>query len=198
MPHLLGYARVSTADQNPDLQLDALRAAKCYRLFVDTASGALDERPQLAKVLDQLRPADTLVVWKLDRLGRSLRHLIDTIAELQRQDVGFRSLQENIDTTTPGGKLIFHIFGALAEFERDLIRHAHWPGWLRREPEGVKAADHRNMTPTKLALAHQMYNSRQHTLAEIAKTLGVSRASIYRHLGRHPESPAAGTALPST
>src|SRR5437016_9715355 len=119
MPHLLGYARVSTADQNPDLQHDAFKAAGCYRIFVDTASGALDERPALAKVLDQLRPGDTLVVWKLDRLRRSLRHLIDTVAELQRCDIGFRSLQENIDTTTPGGKLIFHIFGALAEFERN-------------------------------------------------------------------------------
>src|SRR6266542_6263083 len=118
MPHLLGYARVSTADQNPDLQLDALRASGCYRLSVDTASGALDERPQLARILDHLRSGDTLVVWKLDRLGRSLRHLIDTIAELERRDIGFRSVQENIDTTTPGGKLIFHIFGALAEFER--------------------------------------------------------------------------------
>src|SRR5437016_8667716 len=119
MPHLLGYARVSTADQNPDLQLDALRTAGCYRIFADTASGALDERPQLAKILDHLRSGDTLVVWKLDRLGRTLRHLIDTVAELERRHIGFRSIQENIDTTSPGGKLIFHIFGALAEFERN-------------------------------------------------------------------------------
>src|SRR5229473_2645065 len=105
MPHLLGYARVSTADQNPDLQYDALNAAGCYRIFVDTVSGALDDRPALGKVLDQLRPGDTLVVWKLDRLGRSLRHLIDTVVELERREIGFRSLQENIDTTTPGGKL---------------------------------------------------------------------------------------------
>lgn len=94
MPHLLGYARVSTVDQHPDLQRDALKSAGCYRIFADTASGALDERPQLAKVLDQLRPGDTLVVWKLDRLGRSLRHLIDTITDLQQRDIGFRSLQE--------------------------------------------------------------------------------------------------------
>jgi DNA invertase Pin-like site-specific DNA recombinase len=113
---------VSKAEQNPDLQLDALKVGDCYRMFVDTASGALDERSELAKVLNQLRPGDTLVVWKLDRLGRSLRHLIDTITALQRRDLGFRSLEENIDTTTPGGKLIFHIFGALTEFERDLIR----------------------------------------------------------------------------
>src|SRR3984893_7029402 len=138
MPHLLAYACLSPAEQNPDLQLDALRAPGCYRLFVDTASGALDERPELAKVLDQLRPSDTLVVWKLDRLGRSLRHLIDMIADLQRRDIGFRSLQENIDTTTPGGKLIFHIFGALAEFERDLIRQRALAGLAAASPARVR------------------------------------------------------------
>src|SRR5712691_3523455 len=149
MPHLLGYARVSTADQNPDLQHDALKAVGGYRIFVDTASGALDERPALAKVLDQLRPGDTLVVWKLDRLGRSLRHLIDTVAELQRRDIGFRSLQENIDTTTPGGKLIFHIFGALAEFERDIIRQRTLAGRASARARGRKGGRPPSMTPTK-------------------------------------------------
>jgi DNA invertase Pin-like site-specific DNA recombinase len=122
MGHLLGYARVSTTDQHLQLQVDALTAAGCYRVFTETASGARADRPVLAKVLDQLRPGDTLVVWKLDRLGRSLRHLVDTITGLADQGVGFRSLQEAIDTTTPGGKLVFHVFAALAEFERDLIR----------------------------------------------------------------------------
>jgi len=149
MPHLLGYARVSTAEQTPDLQLDALRAAGCYRLFVDTASGALDDCPELATMLDQLWPSDTLVVWKLDWLGRSLRHLIDTIAELQRRDVGFRSLQENIDTTTPGGKLIFHIFGALAEFERDLIRQRTLAGLASARARGRTGGRPPSMTPTK-------------------------------------------------
>jgi DNA invertase Pin-like site-specific DNA recombinase len=186
MPHLLGYARVSTADQNPDLQLDALNGVGCYRMFVDTASGALDERPELAKVLDQLRPGDTLVVWKLDRLGRSLRHLIDTVAELQRREVGFRSLQENIDTTSPGGKLIFHIFGALAEFERDLIRQRTLAGLAAARARGRAGGRPPSMTPTKIVLARQMYDAQQHSLAEIAKTLGVSRASIYRYLERTP------------
>src|SRR5437870_5635697 len=136
MAHLLGYARVSTSDQNPDLQLDALKGAGCFRVFVDRASGALDERPELTKALDQLRPGDTLVVWKLDRLGRSLRHLIDTVAELQRRDVGFRSLQESIDTTTPGGKLVFHIFGALAEFERDIVRQRTLAGLAAARARG--------------------------------------------------------------
>jgi hypothetical protein len=122
MGHLLGYARVSTADQQAHLQVDALQRAGCYRVFTETASGARPDRPTLEQVLDQLRPGDTLVVWKLDRLGRSLRHLVDTVTGLAERGVGFRSLQEAIDTTTPGGKLVFHVFAALAEFERDLIR----------------------------------------------------------------------------
>ena len=122
MGHLLGYARVSTTDQRPGLQVDALERAGCYRVFTETASGARADRPVLAQVLDQLRPGDTLIVWKLDRLGRSLRHLVDVVTGLADRGVGFRSLQESIDTTTPGGKLVFHVFAALAEFERDLIR----------------------------------------------------------------------------
>jgi DNA invertase Pin-like site-specific DNA recombinase len=122
MGHLLGYARVSTLDQQPALQVDALEAAGCYRVFTETASGARADRPMLTQVVDQLRPGDTLVVWRLDRLGRSLRHLVDTVTGLASRDVGFRSLQESIDTTTPGGRLVFHVFASLAEFERDLIR----------------------------------------------------------------------------
>jgi PPOX class F420-dependent enzyme/OxyR family protein len=113
MGHLLGYARVSTTDQQPQLQVDALTAAGCYRVFTETASGARTDRPTLEQVLDQLRPGDTLVVWKLDRLGRSLRHLVDTVTSLADRGIGFRSLQEAIDTTTPGGKLVFHVFAAL-------------------------------------------------------------------------------------
>jgi DNA invertase Pin-like site-specific DNA recombinase len=180
--HLLGYARVSTADQHPELQLDALQAAGCYRIFVDTASGALDDRPELTKALDHLRPGDTLVVWKLDRLGRSLRHLIETLTALQQRGVGFRSLQESLDTTTPGGKLIFHIFGALAEFERDLLRQRTQAGLAAARARGRTGGRPPSLTPTKRALARQLYDSRQYTLAEIARTLGVSRASIYRHL----------------
>jgi DNA invertase Pin-like site-specific DNA recombinase len=116
--HLLGYARVSTAEQDPALQRDALAAAGCVRVWTDVASGSRDDRPQL----EQLLPGDTLVVWRLDRLGRSLRHLIDTVNALDGRGVGFRFLRESIDTTTSGGRLVFHLFGALAEFERDLIR----------------------------------------------------------------------------
>jgi DNA invertase Pin-like site-specific DNA recombinase len=183
MTHLLGYARISTDDQHPDLQVDALKAAGCYRVFVDTASGAQAARPALDQLLDQLRPGDTLVVWKLDRLGRSLRHLVDTIAALADRGVGFRSLQESIDTTTPGGKLVFHIFAALAEFERDLIRERTTAGLAAARTRGRKGGRPVVMTKPKVKLAREMYASRQYTVAAIASTLGVSRASIYRHLG---------------
>ncbi len=119
---LIGYARVSTLDQTLALQQDALAAAGCGHIFTDTASGALTDRPGLAQALSHLRAGDTLVVWRLDRLGRSLAHLIDTIKDLQGRGIHFKSIQEQLDTTTSGGKLVFHVFGALAEFERDLIR----------------------------------------------------------------------------
>jgi DNA invertase Pin-like site-specific DNA recombinase len=136
MGHLLGYARTSTTDQHLDLQIDALTVAGCYRVFTETASGARTDRPTLAQLLDQLRPGDTLVVWKLDRLGRSLRHLVDTVTGLADRGVGFRSLQESIDTTTPGGKLVFHVFAALAEFERDLIRERTTAGLTAARARG--------------------------------------------------------------
>jgi DNA invertase Pin-like site-specific DNA recombinase len=183
MGYLLGYARVSTSDHHPDLQVDALTAAGCYRVFIDTASGALAARPALDQVLDQLRPGDTLVVWKLDRLGRSLRHLVDTIATLADRGVGFRSLQEQVDTTTPGGKLVFHVFAALAEFERDLVRERTAAGLAAARARGRKGGRPTVMTKNKIRLAREMYGSRQYTVAAIASALGVSRASIYRHLG---------------
>ena len=118
----LGYARVSTLEQDEALQLDALKSAGCDRLFVDKVSGKLEHRPALDVMLEQLRAGDTVVVWRLDRLGRSLRHLIEIFAELEQREVAVRSLTESLDTSTPGGKLVFHVFAALAEFERDLNR----------------------------------------------------------------------------
>ncbi len=142
---LIGYVRVSTTEQNAALQQDALAAVGCTRLFTDTASGARAERPGLMEALKECRSGDTLVVWKLDRLGRSLPHLVETVRDLVARGVGFQSLQENIDTTTSGGKLIFHLFAALAEFERDLIRErtqaglaaARVRGRKGRRPKGV-------------------------------------------------------------
>ena len=124
MGSLLGYARVSTADQSADLQVDELTGAGRWKVFVDSASGALDRRPELDRVLEQLRPGDTLVVWRLDRLGRSLRHLIEVVTGLDERGVGFRSLRESFDTTTAGGRLVFHLFAALAQFEREIIATA--------------------------------------------------------------------------
>src|SRR3954468_10749744 len=142
---LIGYARISTDDQNLDLQRDALTKAGCEQIYTDRVSGTKATRPGLREALSHLRSGDTLVVWRLDRLGRSLRHLIDTITDLQQRDVGFRSLQEQIDTTMPGGKLIFHIFGALAEFERDLIRQRTLAGLA-----AARARGHAGGRPTSM------------------------------------------------
>jgi DNA invertase Pin-like site-specific DNA recombinase len=177
---LLGYARVSTLDQDPALQLDALRAVGCERTFTDKASGALDERPQLARALDHARAGDTLIAWRLDRLGRSLRHLVETVTELERRSVGFRSLSESIDTTTPGGKLVFHLFAALAEFERGLIRER--TGLDAARARGRNGGRPSVMTGDKLRVARELYDAREHTTAQIAELLGISRATLYRHL----------------
>lgn len=193
MSALLGYARVSTIQQELALQHDALAAAGCARIVSDTASGALGERPELARALDHLREGDTLVVWRLDRLGRSLRHLVDTVCGLAERGVGFRSLQESIDTTTPGGRLVFHVFAALAEFERDLIRERTRAGLAAARARGRRGGRPSVMTADKRAVAREMYASGEHTVAAIAAVLGVSRASIYRHLnpgaGREPKPP---------
>ena len=151
MTYLLGYARVSTVDQNPDLQVDELTAAGCERVLVEQASGAQAHRPVLAEVLAQLRPGDTLVVWRLDRLARSLRELIEVLTSLEQQRIGFRTLRENIDTTTAGGKLVFHVFGALAEFERDLIRERTNAGLAAARARGRRGRRPTVMTAPKIA-----------------------------------------------
>jgi DNA invertase Pin-like site-specific DNA recombinase len=151
-------------------------------VFTETASGARADRPTLAQVLDQLRPGDTPVVWKLDRLGRPLRHLVDTVTTLAERGVGFRSLQEAIDTTTHGGKLVFHVFAASPEFERDLIRARTSAGLAAARARGRHGGRPSVLTADKLRVAREMYRSGQYTVAAIAKALGVSRASIYRHL----------------
>jgi DNA invertase Pin-like site-specific DNA recombinase len=184
----IGYARVSTVDQNLDLQIDALTQAGCARIFTDKASGALIDRPQLAAALDYLRPGDTLTVWKLDRLGRSLRHLVDTVTALQEREVGFRSLQENIDTTTATGRLMFHVFAALAEFERDLIRERTQAGLTAARARGRLGGRKPVMTTEKLTAARRMYTSQNLPVAEIARVLGVSRATLYRSLGTQRSS----------
>jgi DNA invertase Pin-like site-specific DNA recombinase len=182
---LVGYARVSTQDQTLALQKDALEQAGCERIFTDTASGARAERAGLDEALEYARQGDTLVVWKLDRLGRSLRHLIDTIAGLQERGIGFRSLTEQIDTTTSGGKLIFHVFGALAEFERDIIRERTQAGLAAARARGRQGGRPRVAglnDPKKLAMAQVLYRDKSHSIADICQTLRISRATLYRYL----------------
>ncbi len=180
---LVGYARVSTQDQNADLQEDALSEAGCEKTFTDKASGAQADRPQLEAALSYLREGDVLVVWRLDRLGRSLKHLITVVSDLEDRGVGFRSLTESIDTTTSAGKLIFHVFAALAEFERDLIRERTKSGLEAARARGRKGGRKPSLSPKKIQVAQKMYKDGDSTVAEIAKVLGVSRATIYRNLG---------------
>ena len=181
----IGYARVSTEEQTLELQKDALTAADCSRIFSDVASGVNTERQGLAEALNFVRSGDTLVVWKLDRLGRSLKHLIETIRDLEQRQVSFKSLTENIDTTTSGGKLVFHLFGALAEFERDLIRERTFAGLAaaraRGRVGGHPRADSLN-TPPKVALAPSLYNNKETSITDICSTLRVSRATLYRYI----------------
>jgi DNA invertase Pin-like site-specific DNA recombinase len=179
---LIGYARVSTIDQNSDLQKDALLKAGCERIFTDVASGARADRTGLAEALDYLRRGDTLVVWKLDRLGRSLKHLIETVQALESRQLGLRSLQEQIDTTTSGGKLIFHVFGALAEFERDLIRDRTRAGLLAARARGRKGGRPRSLDSRQAAMAATLIRDPQVRVSDICEQLKVSKSTLYRYL----------------
>ncbi len=180
----IGYARVSTADQHLRMQEDALKSAGCQEIFHDIASGAKTARPGLEDALAYVREGDTIVVWKLDRLGRSIQHLIQTVKDLNDKNIGFQSLQENIDTTTSGGKLIFHIFSALAEFEKDLI--------AERTKAGLKAARVRGKMGGRPPLLDnrqinrmiEMYDEGKNTVAEICKIYDISRPSFYNYLKR--------------
>jgi DNA invertase Pin-like site-specific DNA recombinase len=176
---LIGYARVSTYDQTLNLQQDALKKAECSKIFTDTASGAKTERIGLDEALSYVRKGDTLVVWRLDRLGRSLPHLIATMTAPEERGIGFKSLTENIDTTTSGGKLIFHIFGALAEFERNLIRERTQAGLTAARARGRKGGRPKVLTAKQLSIAQELYD-KQHSIAEICQTLKISKATLYR------------------
>jgi DNA invertase Pin-like site-specific DNA recombinase len=179
---LVGYARVSTQDQNPALQLDALKAAGCEKLFVEKASGAQRDRPELLAALDTLRAGDSLVVWKLDRLARSLKQLIETVELLESRRIGLRSLTEAIDTTTAGGKLVFHVFGALAEFERSIIRERTKAGLEAARARGKKGGRPPALVAKDLAAAKAMLSDPEITMEEVAKRLRVAPSTLYRHL----------------
>src|SRR5829696_137569 len=181
----IGYARVSTGEQTLDLQRDALAKAGCDKVFEETASGAKADRLLLNEALAYARAGDTLVVWRLDRLGRSLPHLIETVADLAARGIGFKSLTEQIDTTTPGGKLVFHVFGALAEFERDLTRERTHAGLAAARARGRTGGRPKKLSdPKQLALARRLYQDGQTDVATICRTLGISRATLYRYLER--------------
>ncbi len=180
----IGYARVSTLEQNLDLQKDALKKAGCQKIFSDNASGAKSERPGLEKALDYVREGDCLVVWRLDRLGRSLKHLISVIDDLEKRGVGFISLQEGFDTTTSGGKLIFQIFGALAEFERNLIRERTMAGLKAARARGRCGGRKKKLSPEQVKSMKKMAEANRHSIKEICRTFGITKPTFYAYKER--------------
>ncbi len=179
---LVGYARVSTQDQKPGLQIDALSRAGCEKIFEEKASGAQRERPQLVAALDYMREGDTLVVWKLDRLARSLKQLIETVEMLEERGVNFRSLTESIDTTTPTGRLAFHVFAALAEFERSVIRERTSAGLRAARERGRVGGRPRSLTDADIAAARALLADPSITAREVARRIGVSVSTLYKYL----------------
>jgi len=179
---IIGYARVSTNDQDTSLQLDALKAAGAERVYQESASGALRERPELNKCIDAMREGDTLIVWKLDRLGRSLPNLVEIISGLEEKGTGFRSLTEAIDTTNAGGKLVFHIFAALADFERSLIQERTRAGLAAARARGRKGGRPRALKKDQVKKAKAMLSDSMITKTEVAKHFGVTRMTLNKAL----------------
>lgn len=178
----VGYIRTSKKDQNPDLQRRELEAFGCGRIYEEAISSRKADRPELRAALDYCREGDRLVVWKLDRLGRSLRELIDLVNELAERGVEFVSLRENIDTTTPGGKLVFHVFGSVAEFERDLIRERTMAGLEAARARGRKGGRKRALDDRQVEMARRMMSDRDAVPAEVAAAFGISKPTLYRYL----------------
>lgn len=179
---LVGYARVSTLDQNPDLQVKALKSAGCKRLFVEKASGAQRDRPELMAAIDYVRGGDTIVVWKLDRMARSLKQLIETVEDLEQRGIGFKSLTEAIDTTTSGGRLVFHIFAALAEFERSVIRERTVAGLAAAKARGARPGRKPSLDANDIEAAKALLAKGELTVAEVAGRLGVAPSTLYKHI----------------
>ncbi len=177
----IGYARVSTTDQNLNLQTDALERAGCEKIFTDMASGSIDTRRGLIDAIEFCRSGDSLMVWKLDRLGRSLRHLIDMVNKLQSKGVEFVSLQESVDTTTSGGKLVFHVFGALAEFEREMIRERTRAGLRAARARGKSPGRPKKLSNQQINIAKKLMGDRETNIMEIIKTMNVSKSTLYRY-----------------
>lgn len=181
----VGYARVSTLDQSPELQLQALTAAGCEKVYGEKASGDRADRPELKRVLDDvLRDGDTLVVWRLDRLARSLKQLIATAEDLQNRNIGLVSLTEHLDTTIPGGRLVFHVFGAIAEFEKALIKERTTAGLAEARRRGRKGGRPPVFTADDITAARALMHAGDLPVRAIAKRMGVSLATLYRHVGK--------------
>ncbi|KTD68220.1 transposase (resolvase, DNA invertase) [Legionella steelei] len=178
----IGYARVSTLEQNLDLQIDALEKAGCKKIITDEISGSVAERPGLTRLKEDLREGDTVVVWRLDRLGRSLKHLIALVNDFELLKVGFESLQESINTTTSTGQLIFHMFGALAEFERNLIRERTKAGLASARSRGRLGGRPKQLDSNKRQLVGKLYKDREHTVQEICQMMGISKPTLYQYL----------------
>jgi DNA invertase Pin-like site-specific DNA recombinase len=179
---LIGYARVSTHDQNLDLQKDALAKAGCEKVLVDVASGKNAERAGLKQAKELLRAGDVLVVWRLDRLGRSLKDLIATLMELESHGIGFLSLTEAINTTTSSGKLIFHVLGAITEFERAIIQSRTQAGLAAARARGRQGGRPKALNATQRAMAVELYQQRKHTIDEICEAVGISRTTLYAYV----------------
>lgn len=179
---LIGYARVSTRDQNPAVQTDALNAAGCERIFTETASGAQRDRPELTAALDYLRAGDTLVVWKLDRLARSVRQLVETAEDLRQREIGLKILTQQIDTTTAGGRLFFHIISAMAEFERELTLERTQAGLATARALGRRGGRKPALGPAEIKRAKAMLMDPTITVEEVAHQLGVQPSTLYRHI----------------
>ena len=178
----IGYARISTQDQNFNLQIDALKNEGCEKIIRDTMSGAKEERDGLKELFKILRKGDTLIVWRLDRLGRSLKHLIEVVKELDDRNCFFKSITENIDTTSSGGKLIFYIFGALAEFERSIIRERTLAGLVSARSRGQVGGRPKKMDKKKIALAKSLHEDPSNSIGDICEILDISKSTLYRYL----------------
>ena len=178
----VGYARVSTHEQNLDLQLDELKKAGCEHIFTDKISGAVSDRPGLDKVENYLREGDVLVVWRLDRLGRSLKHLISYVSNLEAKGIGFHSLTESINTETSTGKFMFHVFGALSEFERNLIKERTRAGLEAARARGRQGGRPAKLNAEQIDLAKTLYSNKKHSIDAICKMVGVGKTTLYKYI----------------